>query len=269
MKRFVLPTLLLLSCIPMVASAQDFGGQQQQTTASTATTAQPAMTPLQMDELRADILVARKLYPEAVSSYEKLVKEEPKNAVLLNKIGVACVAWGQKGCAEKYFKKSIKADKNYANPFNNLATVEYDKKHYKKAIELYDKSLELHMDRPATVYMNRGYAFFAEKQYPEAMGSFQQAIALDPTVFQEAGGFGSIVEDRQTADPGAFYFFLARTYAELGNVDRTAHYLKMARDDGYKKLESAKTDPAFAKVIKAPEVLQVFQPGPGMQQKQP
>ena len=267
MKRFVLPTLFLLSCFPMAAGAQNFGGQQQQTTASTTTTAQPEMTPLQMAELRADILVARKLYPEAVSSYEKLVKEEPKNAVLLNKIGVACVAWGQKGCAEKYFKKSIKVDKNYANPFNNLATVEYDKKHFKKAIELYDKSIALHMDRPATVYMNLGYAYFADKQYPEAMSSFQQAISLDPTVFQEAGGFGSIVEDRQTADPGEFYFFLARTYAQLGNVERTAHYLKMSRDDGYKKLDSAKTDPAFAKVIKDPQVLQVFAPVPGMEQK--
>lgn len=267
MKRIVLPAVLLLSVFPMVAAAQNFGGQQQQSVSSTSTTAQPTLSPLQMDELRADILVARKMYPEAVSAYEKLAKVESKNAVLLNKIGVACISWGQKGCAEKYFKKAIKADKNYANPFNNLGTVEYDKRHYKNAIKLYDKSLSLNMDRPASVYMNLGYAYFGDKQFPEAVGAFQQAIAIDPTVFQKPGGFGSVVEDRSITDPGLFNFFLARTYAELGNAERAAHYLKVARDDGYKKYESAKTDPAFAKVIKDPQVQQVFAPVPELTQK--
>lgn len=267
MKRVVLPTVVLLVAFPIVAAAQNFGGQQQQSTSSTSTTTQPVMTPRQTAELRADILMARKMYPEAVSSYEKLVKEEPKNAVLLNKLGVACEVWGNNGCAEKYFKKATKADKNYASPFNNLGTVEYVKKHYKNAVKWYEKALLLRMDAPATVYMNLGYACFAEKQYPEAMSAFQQAISIDPNVFQKPGGFGSVVEERSTTDPGLFYFFVARTYAQLGDAQQAAHYLKMARDDGYKNYESAKTDPAFAKVIKDPQVQQVFTLIPELAQK--
>lgn len=262
MKRFVLPAVVLLTLFSMTAGAQNRSGQQQSVSSTSSTAAQPEMTPLQLAEMRADILAARKMYPEAISSYEKLVKQEPQNAVLLNKIGVTCVSSGQKGCAEKYFKKAIKADKVYASPFNNLGTIEYDKKHYKKAIELYGKSLELHMDKPATVYMNLGYAYFGNKQFPEAMGAFQQAISIDPKVFQDAGGFGSIVEDRRTNDPAVFYFFLARTYAQFGDAERTAHYLKMARDDDYKKLGSAKTDPMFSKVINDPQVQQVLTPAP-------
>lgn len=267
MRPFVLPALLLLSAFPMTAFAQNFAEQQQQTTTSASLTAQPVMTPRQLAELRADILMARKMYPEAISSYEKLVKQEPKNPVLLNKIGVACEVWGQNGCAEKYFKKATKADKEYASPFNNLGTVEYVKKHYKNAIKWYDKSLQLRMDAPATVYMNLGYAYFASKDYPQAMSAFQQAISIDPTVFQRPGGFGSVVEERSTTDPGLFYFFVARTYAMLGDAQQAAHYLKMARDDGYKNFVSAKSDPAFSKVIKDPGVQQVFAPVPEMAQK--
>jgi len=267
MKRVALTALLLLSFFPLNAAAQQNFAGQQQTGSTTNSTVQPAMTPLQLAEMRADILMARKLYPEAVSSYEHVLKQEPKNAVLLNKTGVACEVWGQNGCAEKYFKKAMKADKQYASPFNNLGTVEYVRKHYKNAIKWYSESLQLHMDTPATVYMNLGYAYFADKQYPEAMSSFQQAITIDPTVFQRPGGFGSIVEERSTTDPGLFYFFVARTYAQLGDAERAAHYLKMARDDGYKKYDSAKTDPAFSRVISDPQVQRVFSTVPELARK--
>lgn len=267
MIRVALPALLLLSGLAFNANAQQNLAGQQQTVSSSTSPSQPVLTPRQLAELRADILMARKMYPEAISSYEQLVKQDPKNAVLLNKTGVPCEILKQYGCAEKYFKKSIKADKNYASPVNNLGTVEYAKEHYKNAIKWYEKSLQLHMDAPATVYMNLGYAYFADKQYPEAMSAFQQAITIDPMVFQRPGSFGSVVEERFTTDPGLFYFFVARTYAQMGDAERAAHYLKMARDDGYKKYDSAKTDPAFSKVIKDPQVQQVFAPVPELAQK--
>lgn len=269
MKRSALPFLALLIVLAPVAFAQQNAPPQVQpvSTSAQASNEQPAMSPRQLAELRADILMARKLYPDAIAAYEKLAKEEPKNAELMNKIGIACESWNNNGCAEKYFKKAMKADKTYASAFNNIGTVEYVKKHYKKAVDWYDKSLKLHMDTPATVYMNMGYAYFAEKNYPDAVNSFQQAVAIDPNVFQRPGGFGSVVEERSTPDPGLFYFFVARTYAQIGNAEQTAHYLKMARDDGYKNFVSAKTDPVFSKVIKDPQVQDVFKPVPELAQK--
>jgi tetratricopeptide (TPR) repeat protein len=268
MKRFVLPFLATLAVIaPSVFAQASNPPQMQPVSSSSQTNPPPAMTPRQLAELRADIMMARKMYPEAISAYEKLAKQEPKNAELFNKVGVACEIWGNNGCAEKYFKKAVKADKTYASPFNNIGTVEYVKKHYKNAVKWYGKSLKLKMDTPATVHMNLGYAYFAEKDYPDALSSFQQAVTIDPTVFQRPGGFGSVVEERSTTDPGLFYFFVARTYAQIGNAEQAAHYLKMARDDGYKDYMSAKTDPAFSKVIKDPQVQEVFAPVPELAQK--
>jgi tetratricopeptide (TPR) repeat protein len=112
------------------------------------------------------------------------------------------------------------------------------------------------------VYSNLGYAYFANKQYPEAMNSFQKALALDPTVFDRRGQGGTVVQQRSTPDPGLFYFFVAKTYAQAGDAERAAHYLKLARDDGYAEFLSAQSDPAFARVIKDPGVQEVLHQAP-------
>ncbi len=56
------------------------------------------------------------------------------------------------------------------------------------------------------------------------------------------------------ADRAQFYFLLAKSFAESGNVERSIIYLKKARDEGYQNMSSVKTDPSFAIVIKDPAV---------------
>lgn len=267
MKRTILPALFLILIFPFTLRAQQYSvAQMQQVSTSQPSNVQPAMSPLQLAELRADILMARKMYPQAIRAYGQLARQEPKNAVVLNKLGVAFEIWGNNGLAERYFKKAIKADQHYASAFNNVGTVEYAKHHYKNAIGWYQKTLKMRADM-APVYSNLGYAYFDIKKYPEAMTSFQQALQIDPLIFQEKGNGGSVVQERSMTDPGLFYFFVARTYAQLGNAERAAHYLIMSRDDGYRKFVSAKTDPAFAKVIKDPLVIAVFAPVPELADK--
>ena len=267
MKRTILPALFLILIFPFTLRAQQSGiAQVQQVSTSQPSSVQPGISPLQLGELRADIFMARKMYPQAISTYKQLVRQEPKNAVVLNKLGVAYEIWGSNGLAERYFKKAIKADKHYASAFNNVGTVEYAKHHYKGAIHWYQKTLKQRADM-APVYSNLGYAYFGIKKYPEAMAAFQKAIEIDPLIFQQRGDGGSVVQERSMTDPGLFYFFVARTYAQLGNAERAAHYLIMARDEGYKKFVSAKTDPAFARVIKDPLVIAVFAPVPELADK--
>jgi len=228
--------------------------------ASNASTPGP-MSPREAAEMRADILMARKEYSSAISAYERIVANEPKNAALLNKIGVAYQQLGAANHAGHFYKQAMKADKKFASPVNNLGTIEYDKKHYGKAIRLYRKALVFQMDL-ATVYSNLGYAYFANKEYSESMDAFAKALEADPHVFERKSGTGSIVQQRTMDDPGLFYFFVAKSYAAAGNAERTAHYLKLARDDGYKNFLSAQSDPAFAHVIKDPLVQEVLQVAP-------
>jgi tetratricopeptide (TPR) repeat protein len=224
----------------------------------------PELTPRQSAELKGDVFMARKEFGEAAGAYEAILESEPKNAQLLNKVAIAYQELGNLNRCERYYRKSIKADKNFASPINNLGTVEYEKKHYSKAIVLYKKALVLKMET-STIYSNLGYAYFANKQYPEAMATFDKALAIDPQLFERKSGHGTIIQQRTTTDPGLFNFFVAKSYAAMGDAERAAHFLRLARDDGYKDFLSAETDPGFAKVIKDPRVQEVLHVMPSYQ----
>jgi len=262
---FAIPLVLVVAC---PAFAQQTPTKVSDTTVN-STPQNPAaaprpfssLSPREAAEMRADILMARKEYSDAAGAYIQILVTEPKNAPLINKVGVAYQQLGELDRSERFYKRAMHADKKFASATNNCGTVEYEKKHYTRAISFYDKALALHADL-ATVYSNLGYAYFADKQYPEAMDSFQKALALDPTIFDRRGLGGTVVLQRTTTDPGLFYFFVAKTYARAGDAERAAHYLKLARDDGYADFLSAQTDPAFAKVIKDPALQEVLHEPP-------
>lgn len=263
MSRLTLVAVLLVLCLAVSTRAQQSPTKvsSSATTASASATPLSTMTPREATEMRGDIYMARKEYSEAVAEYEQIITADPKDAAVLNKVGVAYQQLGDLARAERAYKRSMHADKNFASAVNNCGTVEYERKHFGKAIGLYKKALVLRGDMP-TMYSNLGYAYFANKEYPEAMNSFEKALQLDPTVFDRRGQGGTMVQQRSTPDPGLFYFFVAKTYASVGDAERAAHYLKLARDDGYTEFLSAQTDPAFAKVIKDPGVQEVLHEAP-------
>jgi tetratricopeptide (TPR) repeat protein len=261
---FAIPLFLVAAC---PAYAQQTPTKVSDTTSSSTAAnsadsssgAKPlsTMSPREAAEMRADILMARKEYGQAVGAYLAILVNEPQSAALMNKVGVAYQQLGDLDRSERFYRRAMHADKKFASAANNCGTVEYEKKHYGKAISFYSKALELHSDLP-TVYSNLGYAYFEDKQYPRAMDSFQKALALDPTIFDRRGLGGTVVLQRTATDPGLFYFFVAKTYAQAGDAERAAHYLKLARDDGYAGILSAQTDPAFAKVIKDPALQEIL-----------
>lgn len=218
----------------------------------------PPLTERQKMELRGDLHMARKQYPEAVGVYQTILQDEPKNAALLNKIGIAYHQMTKLDQAKKFYERAFKADKSYASAVNNLGTVEYNRKRYRTAVNHYRRALELTPSQ-ATTHSNLGYAYFAQKKYEEAMASFQRAITLDPGIFEHRSSLGSVLQDRSVADRAFFYYFLAKSFAQQNNAERCAHYLRKARDEGYKGFAAAATDPAFASVIQDPLVQEALQ----------
>ncbi len=207
--------------------------------------------------MRGDILMARKDYAAAASAYERILRHEPKNAMLLNKTGMAYQELGDAWHAERFYKKSSKADHHFGAAVNNLGTLEYSRGRYGKAVKYYRKALALSSDR-ATIYSNLGYAYCGSKEYARATAAFRKALALDPNIFERRGEFGSVFQQRSAPNPAELYFLMAKSYALAGDAAHAAHFLKLARDDGYKQFRSARTDPAFARVIKDPQVQQVL-----------
>jgi tetratricopeptide (TPR) repeat protein len=236
---------------------------------SVSETSDKPRTPQEMALLRAQIKMARKDYAGAALAYQSLLDQDPRNADLLNQVGMAYQQLGEVELAQHFYKKAIAADKKSSEAINNLGTLEYGRGHFGKAIKDYKKAVA-DGGVLAPVYSNLGYAYCAIKLYPQAMTAFDKALALDSTIFEPKGNAGSIIQQRTAVDKGALYFLVAKTYAKLGDAEHTARYLKLARDDGYKDFRAAEKDPDFATVIKDEHVQEVLRVQPayaGVQEK--
>lgn len=233
-----------------------------------AQTSSPAQSPVIVvrpdlsDEQMADLYMARKEYREASQLYKRLVDQNPQNAIYFNKLGIAMHQQTVLGQALKCYERAVKLDPAYADAQNNIGTIYYQRKKYGKAIKAYQKAIAIRNDMPV-LYSNLAYAYFEDKKYEQAIGAFRQALAMDPQLFERnSSRNGSILQDRSVGDRGKFYFLLAKSYAEAGNLDRCLIYLRKAKDEGYKQLAAIKEDPSFAAVIKNPAIEEVLAPRP-------
>src|SRR6266852_5288380 len=214
------------------------------------------------EEQLADLYMARKDYREAAQVYKRLTDQNPQNPVYLNKLGIALHQQAALGQALKYYERASKADPSYADAQNNIGTIWYQRKKYGKAIKAYQKAIAIRSDMPV-LYSNLGYAYFGDKKYEQAISFFRQALTMDPHLFDHGNSRnGSVLQDRTVGDRGRFYFLLAKSFAESGNVERCLIYLRKAKDDGYKDLAAVKTDPSFAAVVKDPAIQEVLAPKP-------
>lgn len=214
------------------------------------------------DEQMGDLYMVRKQFREAAEMFKKLADQDPRNPVYLNKLGIALHQQEALGLALKYYERAVKVDPRYADAENNVGTIWYQRKKYDKAIKAYHKAIAMRDDM-AVLYSNLGYAYFGEKKYEEAIASFRQALALDPQLFEHNGSrSGSILQDRSVDDRGRFYYLLAKSYAQAGDLDRCIHYLRKAKDEGYKNFMDIKKDPAFGVALKDPAVQELLIPKP-------
>ena len=214
------------------------------------------------DEQMGDLYMVRKQFREAAEQFKKLADQDPRNPVYLNKLGIALHQQAALGLALKYYQRAVKVDPRYADAENNVGTIWYQRRKFEKAIKAYQKAIAIRDDM-AVLYSNLGYAYFGDKKYEEAISAFRHALTLDPQLFEHNGSrSGSILQDRSVEDRGRFYYMLAKSYAQAGDLDRCIHYLRKAKDEGYKNFADIKKDPAFGAALKDPAVQELLVPKP-------
>lgn len=217
-----------------------------------AQTPPPALAPLKekvTPELRGDIFMARKMYREAIDAY----REGPtRDAVLLNKTGIAYHQMMELPVAKRYYEQAIKIKPDYAEAINNLGTVYYAQKSYRRAIRQYRKALRFSPDA-ASIYSNLGTAYFARKNYKDASIAYEKALLLDPNVFENRSTTGVLLQERNVEERAKFHFFLSRTYAKAGNSERALEYMRKCIEEGFKDRKKFQQDPEFAKLRDLPE----------------
>ncbi len=123
-------------------------------------------------EARGDILMARKMFREAIDVY---TLGADSNAILSNKLGIAYHQMLQLDMARKYYVQAIRLNPKYAEAVNNLGTIYYARKQYRKSIGQYNKAIKL-APNSASIYSNLGTAQFSRKKYKEASDAYEKAL---------------------------------------------------------------------------------------------
>ena len=267
--RLALPVsfLLVSLTLPSIGQTSDdtrkesFVPPMQTQSQVSTTTANPAEHQI-TDEEKGDLYMARKQYREAMDQYRLLCDQNPHNAVFLNKLGIALHQQTALGLALKYYERAVKANPKYADAENNIGTIWYQRKKYGKAVRAYQRAIKMRDDMPV-LYSNLGYAYFSQGKYEDSIVAFRTALAKDPQFFERGSSRnGSVLQDRSVPDRGRFYFLLAKSFAEAGNLERAIFYLRKSKEEGYAQINEVKKDPAFAALLTDPVVIDLLAPKP-------
>jgi tetratricopeptide (TPR) repeat protein len=205
--------------------------------------------PVLSAESRGDIFMARKMYREAIEAFRE---GPPKDAVLRNKIGIAHHQLMQLDTARKYYEQAVKLKPTYSEAINNLGTVYYANKNYRRAISQYKKAIKIAPDS-ASIHSNLGTAYFARNQIVLATEEYGIALKLDPNVFEHHSSYGVMLQERNVQDRAKFHYWMATLYARDGRNELALQYLRKALEEGYKERKKLPDDPAFAGLRELPE----------------
>ncbi len=141
---------------------------------------------------QADSAAARGLFERAVTEYEQVLKTDPEYKEALNSLGSAYLRLGRVAEAGQVYQQVVSLSPNFPEGYYNLGLALVRQGQYRPAIAAYQQALRLHPD--ADTWCSLGEALLLDgqqaqqqgapdggrRQWQEATGSFQQALALEP-----------------------------------------------------------------------------------------
>ena len=210
-------------------------------------------------EERADIYMARKSYADAVDYYYRALKQpglSPQgSATIWNKVGIAFQQQNNYGAAQKAYQEAMHLRADFSEPWNNLGTTYFMENKFKKSIKFYQHALKLSPSSPS-FHMNLGTAYYRRKKYKDAVEEYKTALTLDPYFLSERSSGGTVMQTRG-ADAD-FYFYLAKSFAMVGQADEAVRYLRRAFEDGFKDQKRLAADPDIQKISQNPAYVELM-----------
>jgi tetratricopeptide (TPR) repeat protein len=203
-------------------------------------------------EEHGDVFMARKMYREAIEAYREGETKAANKAILEDKIGIAWHQLGDIGAALKSYQKAVKIDPKYADAINNIGTIYYSEKRYRRAIGEYRRALTI-SPGAAAIWSNLGTALYARHRFNEMSEAYAKALELDPAVFDARSGPGTQMQDRGVEDKARYHFEMARVYAKAGKNELALQYLRKSLEEGFNDKEKINKEPEFSALRETPE----------------
>ena len=133
---------------------------------------------------------------------------------------------------------------------------------YRKALKLDPKS--------ALILKNMGTNLLSQHKYGKGWGFYQEALAIDPTIFQDHSS-PKTQNPSSVGDRGAMNYFMARGCVRMGQTDCALEYLRLALNEGYTNAQKVEKDEDFLTLRDNPAFQQLIaeQKQQGKPQQQP
>ena len=105
---------------------------------------------------------------------------------------------------------------------------------------------------------NLGAAYFSKKEFDKAITAYNQAVQMDPDIFERTSHTGVTAQMSSPEDRAHYDYVVAKLYAKLGELDRSLQYLRRAMEEGFKNIEDVYKDAEFAQLRKDPRFTQLM-----------
>ncbi len=243
-------TVCASAAVPLIPTGQIANNPTPQATAPARRTLPREEVPA---EMRADILMARGEYAAAIAAYQQT---NLNSAVTMNSIGMAYHHLYALDEARKAYQAALVINPRFAPASNNLAAVYYGQRNFGEAEHYYKRALK-HTSESAVIYCNLGTAYFAEGKYKQGVKAYRKAFSIDQQVF--APRESALVEAGASREQRiAMNYFVAETYARVGQHDQALVYLRKAFDEGFSDRKRLMEDKEFATLRTTPQFQQLL-----------
>ena len=156
----------------------------------------------------ADALV-KKDYVKAYAYFRAALLQSPDLSSVLANLGYLYRLTGHYELAERAYLQAIKKDKGNLTAWRNLSFLYRYIGQDEKAMDIQSRVTRKRSGNPF-FHVNLGDKAFGKKQWKIALGHYLQALKLDKSYHE-------------------VFFGLGKTYFELGNIQRSHYYLKLAK----------------------------------------
>jgi tetratricopeptide (TPR) repeat protein len=244
--------LAAAACVSIALPALAFAPIPTSQVPSTSQMPTPERKTLQRNELPAeqlaDIYMARGEYSAAIVAFQQ---SDLKSAVVMNSIGMAYHHLYALDAARKSYEAALAINPRFAAASNNLAAVYYGEHNFGEAEHYYKRALK-HTSESAVIYCNLGTAYFAQGKYKQGVKAYRKAFSIDQQVF--APREAALVEAGSTREQRiAMNYFVAETFAHVGQQDQALIYLRKAFDEGFRDRKRLMEDKEFASLRTTPK----------------
>ena len=168
-----------------------------------------------------DLSISYLEFAVKISEDDKIKEGARKNlAVAYYNRGTAYNTLKQHEKAIEDYNKSIELNPTYAMAYNNRGNAYSDLKQHVTAIEDYNKALEIDL-KDATAYCNRGNAYGKLKQHVTAIGDYNRALELNPTYamayYNRGNAYGKLKQYKRAIEDYSKAIELDLKYADAYN----------------------------------------------------